>query len=111
MNGETLKFIEEYMNSEDNNTFPPEVPKSHRMLMYAIRHSSLEAKKERGVLERKITDLSDLFLGKNPDRSNGVIEQIKTNTRFRKTFTWILIIVTTAFLGGLGKWIWGLVEL
>ena len=108
---ETLKFVEDYLDSEDNNTLPPGTPKSHKVIMHAIRHSSLEGKKERGVLEKKITDLSDLFLGKNPDRSNGVMEQIKTNTRFRKTVTWILIIITTAFLGGLGKWVWGLVEL
>lgn len=107
---ETLKFIEEYLTSEDNNTFPPGVPKSHKMLMHAIRHSSVEAKKERGVLEKKITDLSDLFLGKNPDRSNGVIEQIKTNTRFRKMFTWVLVIITTAFLGGAGAWFWGIIQ-
>ena len=107
---ETLKFVEEYLNSEDNNTFPPGVPKSHKMLMHAIRHVSLEGKKERGALEGKITDLSDLILGKNPDRSNGIIEQIKTNTRFRKATTWLLRIVTVAILGGLGTWVWGRIQ-
>jgi len=106
----TLILIEEFLK-EEHDTLPPGVPKSHRMLMHAIRFVSTEGKTERHALEGRITKLSDIFLGKNPDRSNGLIEQIKTNTKFRKTVTWILIIVTTAFLGGLGRWIWGLVEL
>lgn len=106
---ETLKFIEEYMDSEDNNTFPPGVPKSHRMLMHAIRHVSIEGKDERAALQKQVTEISVLFLGKNPDRSNGLIEQIKNNTRFRKVFTWFLTIITTAFLVGAGAWIWGLI--
>lgn len=107
---ETLKFIEEYMNSEDNNTFPPGVPKSHRMLMHAIRHVSIEGKDERAALQKQVTEMSILFLGKNPDRSNGFIEQIKNNTRFRKVSTWFLVIVATAFLGGFGAWIWGIIQ-
>ena len=109
MNGETLTLIEEFLK-EEHDTLPPGVPKSHKMLMHAIRYVSTEGKTERHALEERITTLSDILLGKNPDRSNGIIEQMKTNTRFRKTFTWLLVIVGTAFLGGAGAWIWGLVQ-
>lgn len=107
---ETLTLIEEFLN-EEHDTLPPGVPKSHKMLMHAIRFVSAEGRTERRELELKITNVSNVLLGKNPDRSNGLIEQIKTNTRFRKAITWILVIVAAAFLGGLGKWIWGLIEL
>ena len=106
---ETLTLIEEFLH-EEHDTLPPGVPKSHKMLMHAIRHVSIEAKDERAALQGQITEISVLLLGKKPDQSNGVIEQIKTNTRFRKIFTWFLVIVATAFLGGFGTWVWGLVQ-
>jgi len=109
MMDETLKFVEEYLDNEKENALPKDVPESHKHLMYAIKHVSIVGKKERGELEKKITELSSLFLGENPDRSNGLIEQIKTNTRFRKTFTWVLIIIATAFLGGAGAYFWNAV--
>ncbi|MEN8242173.1 MAG: hypothetical protein ABFS17_09655 [Chloroflexota bacterium] len=93
-----VRFLE-----QQEEQLPPRV--TNGMLLIAIREERQARQREIGELVKGLAPIVKVLDGEKPDRSDGLVAQVKQLRQFRSILLWLVTAVTVSFLGGMGMYL------
>jgi hypothetical protein len=102
MSSDTIDYIVRFLEQEEEQ-LPARV--SNGMLLIAIREERQARQREIAEIVRGIAPIIKVLDGEKPDRSDGLVAQVKQLRQFKAVMLWLVSAVTVSFLGGIGMYL------
>ena len=102
MSSDTIDYIVRFLEQEEAQ-LPARV--TNGMLLIAIREERQARKRDIAEVVKGIAPVIKVLDGEKPDRSDGLVAQVKQLRQFRSVLLWLVTAVTVSFLGGIGMYL------
>jgi len=108
MNGDAVNFAERFLN-DDSVELPPNTPKSHQLILFALRAVRTEVLDKIEEMAKSQEKLEKILLGEKPDGSDGLVQRFNVNEekvkKAEKAVAWLRVTVYGSIITGVLAWI------